>query len=261
MGLSLKKALVDFVNRNRILLGCVVLVGIAAKFISGIYPSMTADTAWACAGNSCHEKVLLLHGEVVWISSAWVQYRLAQVIEQNPDIKTVCISSQGGTTAEAMEIADNIYDQSYNTCLASGYNLNAEGTRFVKGLCQSACIWMVLAGRERILYDGKLMMGFHAASKSTGGIAKGELLMFNDKVRNYTQLRPEPEKEAWELEGLTWWAFQQGATRKTTDCTASEVSSKYPYFTDLRGKSERSDKTCGLQGPSEVKRSFPEEPI
>lgn len=261
MGLSLRKVLVDFVKRNHLWLGCVALVGIVAKFILGIYPSMNVDTAWACAGNSCHEKVLLLHGEVVWISSAWVQYRLAQAIEQNPDIKTVCISSNGGTTAEAMGIADYIYDHSFSTCLASRYNLNAEGTRFVRGLCQSACIWMVLAGRERILYDDKLMMGFHAASKNTGGIAKGDLPMFNDRVRHYTRLRPEPEKEAWELAGLTWWAFQQGATRKTTDCTASELSSKYPYFTDVRVKSERSDKTCGLQGPSEVKRSFPEERI
>lgn len=246
-----------FFDKYWLWLGIAVLMALTALLVYEFYPRMSVVTAWACAEDKCDDKVLLLHGEVKGISADWVRLRLWRELKLNPDIKTVCISSRGGVSSEAMRIADNIYTHQRNTCLAKKYNLDSNGFKSISGICQSACTWMLLAGKERILYDGKVLMGFHGARSKMGGRADEELKMFNRKIAFYTHLRPKAEPEAWKLAGLTWWAFHQGSTAKTTNCTAHEVNKKYPYFTDVRSSLPVApEKSCGLQGPYEVVRSF-----
>lgn len=255
MGRFLSELVKTFLYKHRFWVMILVALGLISFVVFAYYPRMSVVSAWACAGNQCDQKVLLLHGEVKGISSDWVRYRIGAELRKHPDIKIVCISSQGGSSAQAMEIADIIYGHAFNTCLASKYKPD-DGAEDIPGLCQSACIWMILAGRERILYDKYLVMGFHAARNQTGGRADKDLDMYNERVAIYTQLRPKAESEAWKLAGLTWWAFHQGATSETKDCTANEVNRKYPYFTDDRSLPAPPDRSCGMQGPYEVKRSF-----
>ncbi|MFG0669451.1 hypothetical protein ACF8E6_02665 [Pseudomonas sp. xss_1] len=245
-----------FFRKYSIWFGVVAVVVAATALVNIIYPQMSVDTAWVCVRDKCDEKVFLIHGEVKGPSVSWVWLRLEQKLSKNPDVKTVCIASQGGVSADAMEIADNINAHGFDTCLASKYVIDNDSRDVVDGVCQSACIWMVLAGKERILYDDKLEMGFHAARNIFGERADDDLDLFNDKVQFFTRHRKMAGVEYWRLAGLTWWAFHQGATSKTTDCTAHEVQSKYPYFTDIRSWSGYLPDTCGLLRPEDVKRSF-----
>ncbi|MCE0782288.1 MULTISPECIES: hypothetical protein [Pseudomonas] len=247
-------------NENGIVIwGPLLLIALVALLTYEFYPRPSVTPAWVCSKGKCDDKILLVHGEIAGIASIWVRFRLGRELDKDPSIRTVCIASSGGSSSEAMIIADNISKRGLNTCLASRYRLDAQGHKFAAGECESACTWMVLAGRERILYDGDLVMGFHGARKKTGGRADDEVEMFNERVASYTRHRPHPDDEAWQLAGLTWWAFHQGFTEVTTKCTASEVNSKYPYFTDVRSVTHLPAVSCGLQGPDEVKRFFDEE--
>lgn len=234
----------------------VVLFGLVAIFLWCFYPRISVDVASVCVKDKCNEKVFLLNGEVTEVSWPWVWLGLELQLSRHPEIKTVCIASQGGVSSDAMFIADNIYAHGFNTCLASKYRLDGGDRKYISGLCQSACIWMMLAGRERILFDDGLLLGFHAARNKTGGRADDEVKMFNGRIDKYTHLRSEAALEAWKLTGLTWWAFHQGAEPRTKDCTAHEVQTKYPYFTDIRSWAIIPNDSCGLQAPEDVKRSF-----
>ncbi len=246
----------SFLYRYRFHVIIPVVLGIITLLAWLYCPRMGVVSAWACTESKCDQKVLLLHGEVDGLSLDWVRYRIRQELKKDPDVKTVCIASPGGTSSMAMQIADIIYEHAFDTCLAYKYKPDSEGAKDIPGLCQSACIWMILAGRERILYDKNLVMGFHAARNKTGGRADKDLDMYNEKLAFYTHLRPKAESEAWKLAGLTWWAFHQGATSETKDCTANEVNRKYPYFTEDRSLPAPPDRSCRMQGPYEVKRSF-----
>ncbi|MGI9310021.1 MAG: hypothetical protein ACR2P7_00640 [bacterium] len=69
-----------------------------------------------------------------------------KVLKENPDIKTVHITSSGGITWAAIEIADLIID----------YDLNTH----VTGVCFSACPLLFLGGTKRTLERGS-KIGFH----------------------------------------------------------------------------------------------------
>lgn len=171
---------------------------------------------------------------------------------QHPEIKTICISSQGGEVSDAIMIADAIYANGLNTCLASRYELSEDRHLSVDGLCQSSCTWMILAGKDRILYDDKIELGFHAARDNSGNRSDDDLPMLINKVKNYVSRRPDPLTETKKLSRLSWWAFQQGTKRETTNCTAHELQSKYPYFTDVRSWNTAPARSCGLKAPEDV---------
>lgn len=218
------------------------------------YYAASVDMAIACGADACYGKVILIQGEITDLSVFRVTKGLKEKVQQHPDIKTVCIASKGGATSGAMDIADVIHDFGLNTCLASRYVSIKDSSFIAKGLCQSSCTWMTLAGRERILYDDKIKLGFHAARSHFGNIDKDELHSLVRKIEAYVSNRSGSSDELEKLSLLSWWAFQQGATSKTTDCTAHELQSKYPYFTVVQSWGAAPAHSCGLKESKDVEK-------
>lgn len=219
---------------------------------------MDVTIAQACGETQCYQSVLLLTGEVK-SDSAWVtKRRITQKISSHPEIDTICIASNGGVVSEAMDIADSIYDRGFNTCLASSYVLASDSQKRVDGLCQSACVWMVMAGKQRISFDDKLKLGFHGARSHQGGKpAPQDLVFFKDRIDAYKGHGESAAQDAEKLKRLSIWAFKQGFEPKTTDCTAHEVRQNYPYFTRTQEQSDAPAISCGLPPPEEVIENLP----
>ena len=88
---------------------------------------------------------------------------LARLLAANPSIKVIHLNSPGGLYAQAMETAKVIKSRGLDTYVSDG--------------CESACVELFLAGRERLIGPGA-RIGFHQASvrgsPSIDGIAMDE---------------------------------------------------------------------------------------
>ncbi|WJD60727.1 hypothetical protein [Pseudomonas kurunegalensis] len=234
-----------------------VIVGLYAGFVAWfVWPETSISRARVCEVGGCADEVFLVHGKVNELGAWRVKKNLEELIAAHPEIKKVCVSSRGGVSESAMEIADTIFSNGLQTCLALKYRLEGTAGGYIEGECQSACIWMVLAGKERILYDDRLLLGFHAARYRSGGIAVADLPMYIDRLTRYVGARKGGFEEVEPLTSLSWWAFQQGAEVETTNCTAREVQKLYPYFTTVRLVSNAPYKHCGIVPPGKVKRAL-----
>lgn len=221
-----------------------------------VWPETSISRARVCEVGGCADEVFLVHGKVNELGARRVKKELEELIAAHPEIQKVCVSSRGGVSDSAMEIADAIFSHSLETCLALKYRLEGAAGNYIEGACQSACIWMILAGKDRILYDDRLWLGFHAARYRIGGIAVADLPMYISRLTRYVSARKGGYEDIEPLTSLTWWAFQQGANVETTNCTAREVQNLYPYFTTVRLVSNAPYERCGIVPPEKVERTL-----
>lgn len=82
---------------------------------------------------------------------------LIEIFKKHPDVKTLILSSQGGSEEEAYKIADYVAQNQIRTWVPA------------KRMCLSACVAIFLSGSEWIL-DGQL--GLHSASFFIGDIVR-----------------------------------------------------------------------------------------
>ncbi|MCP1650094.1 hypothetical protein [Pseudomonas nitroreducens] len=80
----------------------------------------------------------------------------------HPEVKTICFNSTGGDNDTAGNIAAIIKQDNFNTCVADFYITNeSEPTRFTAS-CESACVFALLAGKERISIGNHFILGMHS---------------------------------------------------------------------------------------------------
>ena len=133
-----------------------------------------------------------LQGWIVW----GVERKLKQILDKRPDIEYVELNSPGGRARAALRIAQLIKERGLST--------------YVRGVCSSACTFVFIAGRERILNAGG-RLGFHSgASRLKGGkpITPSEINPFRDHIEMFMreagvaewiieQQRLTPNKNMW----------------------------------------------------------------
>jgi hypothetical protein len=128
-----------------------------------------------------------------------------------------------------MEIADYIHSLNYDTCLAESYAPMANQEKRITNLCQSACAWVILAGRKRTVYGDNLYVDFHPARNYlTDKKDENGTDFFLSHLRNYEKEDSEVYKN-WE--SLVKWSSDLKAGPETTPLSALKLMHEYSYFT------------------------------
>lgn len=232
-------------SRATLVVACIPVVVLVLVFLLySLYArnAVNSEVAYACNKRyECQERVLLLRGDIPRNSTVRASLTLAWA--KIMKINMVCMQSSGGVFADALNIAWLISVLRMDTCLALNYQLDDEHATQISGYCQSSCTWVILGGRHRFLMDDRLLLGFHASRDSDGKAVPSDLPVLKDDIEGFELNLEDAEK----IKLLADWAFTQGHTPKTTNCSASEIQHFYPYFTDLPTYMRSpSDSTCGL---------------
>lgn len=211
--------------------------------------AINSEVAYSCnEKDECHEKILLLRGDILRNSTfrAGLALAWAKLTKTN----TACMQLSGGVLSDALNIAWIINFLRMNICLALNYQLDNGHATKVSGICQSSCVWLIIGGRHRFLMNDRLLLGFHASRNRDGELVSSDLPSLKCKINSLLEKLKGSEK----LKLLADWAFTQGHTSKTTNCSASELQYFYPYFTDLpTNMRSASDSTCGLSSSDEIR--------
>jgi hypothetical protein len=90
---------------------------------------------------------------------------LGQLMVAHPDVSTVCFNSPGGLNQVAAHISKTIKGKGLDTCVADTLIKNSAtfsaSPRFTSS-CQSACVFVLLAGKKRISIGDRFIIGFHS---------------------------------------------------------------------------------------------------
>ncbi|HCF4373738.1 hypothetical protein [Pseudomonas aeruginosa] len=230
-----------------VVLLALILVGYFSylKFIK-IGGPLEVFSATACGLNeSCQDQVVVLKGTIEPNSAEETFSALQEYLSRNPVRDTVCLDSRGGDVDASVKLASMIHREGLNTCVLSSYKIS-DGSDF-KSYCQSSCVWVSLAGKENILYDGAVL-GFHAARKQD---YFGNIIGIDcDGFEKFKELIGSVVKEKGrqdQLVDLLKWSFDQGSGPETTDCRAQQVQKRYQYFTKIKGASGTDLQGCKLE--------------
>lgn len=140
-------------GRTRLAPGCLLAV------------ALMASPAAAQAGDDDFKVRLLRDGtelEMVGAVSAASAAEVARMLDQNPRVTVLQLTSEGGEMGAAFRLQKKVHDRSLTT--------------YVPSICVSACTLIFLAGRERFMAP-EARLGFHQAifipqtSASQGGDA------------------------------------------------------------------------------------------
>ncbi|WP_147464785.1 hypothetical protein [Pseudomonas syringae group genomosp. 3] len=203
--------------------------------------------ATVCDGSgNCGDSIALLEGGIYAGSESETFSDLLDFLKSHSGIDTACLLSEGGNVDAAVALASFIHHEGINTCIAAKYKL-ADGSEKA-GYCQSSCVWVLLAGKESVLYDNAASLGFHAARKqdhfnNIKGIDFDALLKFAGLIKSVARDRSDQNK----LYGLLVWSFDQGASSVTTNCSAQQVQEHYPFFSNLKDTRDIKYQDCGLR--------------
>lgn len=148
---------------------CVLLMVVCpriTKYLSSdeFTPEAPVLFAKACDinGGSCIPNVLLIRGAI----SKNTVSALERLLEKRgiAGFTTVCFDSVGGNVDEAVDIGDWIFRHKLNTCYAEKYIFrNGESRDNIK--CNSACTFILLMGRERMLVGNKAHLIIHHSGR------------------------------------------------------------------------------------------------
>jgi hypothetical protein len=219
------KNLIDlFFKVSGCLLGLgVIWVGVEVYLSLKDGDPLQISLATACeASGECRDPVVLLEGNINARSENKTFSGLLDFLKSHSQINTVCLVSEGGDVDASVALGKLIHRHGINTCIANKYKLVSGSYR--KGLCQSSCIWISMAGKESVLYDNSAVLGFHAAREqdyfgNVKGVDCDGLLKFAGLVKEVAGDSARQNR----LYGLLVWSFDQGATSVTTNCSAQQV--------------------------------------
>lgn len=74
---------------------------------------------------------------------------------------TVCFASHGGVTKSAENIANKIRELNFNTCMADYLDFDNGAETKIPPVCNSACPFMLLAGKSRIALGSTFSINVH----------------------------------------------------------------------------------------------------
>jgi hypothetical protein len=97
-------------------------------------------------------------------------YRFLNSIEKltaaHSEVSTVCFNSPGGRNEVAAQVAEAIKSKGLNTCVADILLKDGEtissSPRYTSS-CQSACVFTLLAGKQRISVGDRFVIGLHSS--------------------------------------------------------------------------------------------------
>lgn len=106
--------------------------------------------------------VLLADGQFMRSSAEEVISDFGAVLKANPTVKTVCFNSPGGDGKASRALGMAIAEKHLDTCFASRYQL-MDGSFTGRAICNSACVWTLLAGKERVAMSNDVQVGIHSS--------------------------------------------------------------------------------------------------
>lgn len=224
-----------------------IVLGATAYFSLKHGAPLQVSLAAVCDGSGkCGDSIALLEGEINARSESETFSNLLDFLKSHSNIDTACFISEGGNIDAAIALGSFIHHEGINTCIAAKYKL-ADGSEKT-GYCQSSCVWVLLSGKETVLYDNSAPLGFHAARKqdylgNTKGIDSDGLLKFAGLIKSVARNVPDQNR----LYGLLVWSFDQGASSVTTNCSAQQVQEYYPFFSKLKDAKNIKYQDCGLR--------------
>lgn len=231
----------------------VYLLVFALIFFGAAYLSLKhgaplkVSLATVCDGSGkCGDSIALLEGEINAGSESETFSDLLDFLKSHSGIDAACLISEGGNVDAAVALASLIHHEGINTCIAAKYKL-ADGSEKT-GYCQSSCVWVLLSGKESLLYDNAASLGFHAARKqdylsNIKGVDPDGLLKFAGLIKSVARDRSDQNR----LYGLLVWSFDQGASSVTTNCSAQQVQEHYPFFSNVKDAINIKYQDCGLR--------------
>ncbi len=85
--------------------------------------------------------------------------------QQHPGIRLICLNSKGGYNQEAATIARHIKATGLDTCVGDlplgPLELQQPGVRYT-ATCESACVMLLLAGKNRLAIGERFAVGLHS---------------------------------------------------------------------------------------------------
>lgn len=204
---------------------------------------MTVRLVRACSdSNICSTEAFLLSGRIFLTETKSTLEILDKAIKSHPKIKYVCLNSIGGENESAAALAMYISEAKLNTCLSTKFK-NPDGSAYsVENVsCQSSCTWLMLAGKERVIFNSNIRVGFHGSrnSNSFGSctIDRGPnpaALSFWEELITTLAKRHEQEASISAQKNLLAWSFDIGYG-KTELRDIKQLIDQDHYFTiDLR---------------------------
>ena len=130
-----------------------------AWFQSDLGKNGNANIAWGtmCRADQCRPAALL-YGSIPLNAQP-----VLDELKKRPDIKTLCLDSNGGSSVGAHEIASFVVDQEFDTCIPQiGTKQNQIDLR-----CASACTYIFVEGQHRYLTPTASFQ-IHRATVSSG---------------------------------------------------------------------------------------------
>lgn len=208
--------------------------------LKGFEP-LRAIPAKACDdSDNCETNVILLKGQIVGDSISLLN-EIKELVDK--DYSYLCVDSPGGDNVAAEKLGREISRLGLNTCVAKKYVSLVSGEEYSSPICNSACPWLLLSGKNRLALTEHADIGFHA---SLGQIrfcqrtvytyeAAREQKMYATLITDYgARHSVKPEYIAKHIE-LLKKSFSVGSGT-LQDVSVNELYTRFAFFTEVRAK-------------------------
>lgn len=202
---------------------------------------MSIEVVKVCSDeNVCSDRAFLISGQVFQGTGEETLKFLTELRTKHPDINLVCFNSIGGDNISGAIISGYLAKSGLNTCLSTRYE-NLDGTpKHVKIYgCHSVCAWVVIGGKERIVFTSDVVVGFHGSRghlsflncRCDTGPSLQEKDRFAELLRENSAARKDSKAELQAHLALLEWSFAQGFDRQTTPRELKLLLGGDHYFT------------------------------